>query len=190
MRLLDINELRQLVRAGWTPEYVFFLEPEPTREGVLGSECLSQWYPAPMEVDGVRFPTAEHYMMWRKARLFGDDAIEREILADDNPGIAKQLGRRIRNFNGEIWTQHRFEVVLTGSLAKFQQHPRLRTYLLETRDRVLAEASPVDYIWGIGFDALDERAKMPLIWKGINLLGFVLMHARAHFRDSNAPAAH
>jgi len=142
-----------------------------------------------MEVDGVRFPTAEHYMMWRKARLFGDDEISKRLLANDSPAIAKQLGREVRNFNAEIWTQHRVEVVLRGSIAKFQQNARLATYLLGTEDSVLAEASPVDYIWGIGFEAADAYAKDPLVWKGLNLLGFVLMRARAHLFASGVPTA-
>jgi len=142
----DIDDLRQRIRAGWKPGYVFFLEPHATGAATLGSECLSQWYPAPMEIDGLRFPTAEHYMMWCKAELFGDDIIARRVLGDESPAVAKQLGRGVRNFSAEVWTQHRLDVVLRGSIAKFQQYPRLRQHLLQTRDRVLAEASPIDYI--------------------------------------------
>ncbi len=46
--------------------------------------CLSQWYPAPFEVEGVVYPTAEHWMMAGKARLFGDqDALQRIVVAPD-----------------------------------------------------------------------------------------------------------
>jgi ribA/ribD-fused uncharacterized protein len=176
---MDTTELRQRVRAGWQPRYVLFLTPEPSRVGLLGSECLSQWYPAPMEVDGVRFATAEHYMMWCKAQLFGDVDVAQRVLATESPGVAKQLGREVRGFDGEIWARHRFDVVVRGTLAKFRQHPALRAYLLDTGGQVLAEASPVDYIWGIGFEDLDEQAKNPFAWKGLNLLGFALMQGRA-----------
>jgi len=175
-----LGELRDRIRAGWQPEFGFFLEPDPT-ERDLGNECLSQWYRAPMRIDGVQFPTAEHYMMWRKARLFDDSAMEQRILADDDPGIAKQLGRKVRGFNAEIWHRHRLDIVLQGSVAKFEQHRILREYLLNTGDRVLAEASPVDNIWGIGFAVDDPRSKNPLLWTGLNLLGFALMSVREHF---------
>ena len=33
--------------------------------------CLSQWFPATFERDGITYPNAEHYMMAQKARLFG-----------------------------------------------------------------------------------------------------------------------
>ena len=98
--------------------------------------------------------------------------------ANDSPAEAKRLGRAVRNFDGAVWVQHRLDVVRRGSLAKFRQHPRLAEYLLGTKDRVLAEASPVDLIWGIGFAENDERARNPHLWRGQSLLGFVLMETR------------
>jgi ribA/ribD-fused uncharacterized protein len=131
-----------------------------------------------MELDGERFVTAEHYMMWYKARVFGDDDSVRQIQANDDPAVAKALGRRVRNFKNDVWAQHRFELVVRASLVKFQQNPRLYDYLMSTGDGVLAEASPVDLIWGIGFDAKQPDARNALAWKGQNLLGFALMRAR------------
>lgn len=174
----NIEDLRQRIAAGWRADYALFLDPDPDQPGVLGNECLSQWYPSEMVLDGVRFPTAEHYMMWRKARVFGDSEVERLLLADDSPAVAKQLGRRVRNFRSEVWDRHRFDVVVEGSIAKFEQNETLRNYLLATGERVLAEASPVDNIWGIGFAANDPRAKDPMQWTGLNLLGFALMTVR------------
>jgi ribA/ribD-fused uncharacterized protein len=174
----NVHELRQLVAAGRRFEYVLFLEPEPAQAGILGSECLSQWYPSEMQLDGVRFPTAEHYMMWRKARVFGDAHLERQLLEDDSPAVAKRLGRTVRNFRSDVWDRHRFDVVVEGSMAKFEQNETLRQFLLDTCGRILAEASPVDNIWGIGFDATDPRAQEPLQWTGQSLLGFALMRVR------------
>jgi ribA/ribD-fused uncharacterized protein len=183
----NIEELRQRVTAGWRTDYALFLAPDPDQPGALGNECLSQWYPSEMHLDGVRFPTAEHYMMWRKARLFGDPDVERQLLADDSPASAKQLGRRVRNYRGDIWDRHRFDVVVQGSIAKFEQNETLRRYLLATGDRILAEASPVDNIWGIGFAASDARAKDPLQWTGLSLLGFALMRVRDRLAYTGCP---
>ena len=178
----NVEELRRRIASGWRADYALFFAPDPERPGVLGNECLSQWYPSEMQLDGVRLPTAEHYMMWRKARLFGDGEVEQRLLADDSPAVAKQLGRGVRNFRSEAWDRVRFEVVLQGSLAKFEQNETLRRYLLDTGDRVLAEASAVDNIWGIGFDAADPQARNPLLWTGQSLLGFALMQARDQLR--------
>jgi ribA/ribD-fused uncharacterized protein len=60
---------------------------------------LSQWWPAPFTVDGLVFATAGHYMMWRKATLFGDDATAERILAAPHPHAAKALGGRVAGFD-------------------------------------------------------------------------------------------
>jgi len=60
--------------------------------------CLSQWYSARFEEDGHSFPTAEHYMMYRKAILFDDQNSAQKVLAAGNPGKAKSIGRKVMNF--------------------------------------------------------------------------------------------
>ena len=54
----------------------------------------------------------------------------------------------------------------------------LAAYLLGTGQRVIVEASPYDAIWGIGLTAHDAAANDPTQWRGLNLLGFVLMVVR------------
>jgi len=69
--------------AGSLPETLLFWGHRPPRGGGVGKSCLSQWYPAPFTVDGVRYATAEHFMMAGKARLFGDGEAERLVLRPD-----------------------------------------------------------------------------------------------------------
>ncbi|MEV7772296.1 NADAR family protein [Kitasatospora sp. NPDC086791] len=142
-------------------------------------ECLSQWWPGEFTVDGVTYASAEHWMMAGKARMFGDEAIERQVLAARTPAEAKHLGRLVEGFDDKTWQAGRFELVVAGNVAKFGQDGTLRAYLLGTGSRVLVEASPVDRIWGIGLAADDIRAQQPGEWRGLNLLGFALMEARA-----------
>jgi len=59
---------------------------------------------------------------------------------------AKALGRQVRGFDETTWATHRFDLVVTGNLAKLDQHPEMRDYLLGTS--LLVEASPTDQIWG------------------------------------------
>lgn len=128
--------------------FVFFWNPEPELDGSIGPGCLSQWWPAPFVVDGVRYATAEHFMMAGKARVFGDVEAEASVLADDDPAHAKAVGRAVRGYDTAVWAEHRVDVVTRGNVAKFSQHPDLATYLASTGDAVLVEASPEDRIWG------------------------------------------
>lgn len=54
--------------------------------------------------------------------------------------------------------------------------------MLGTGSRVLAEASPVDRIWGTGLAADHPRSTSPEHWPGLNLLGFALMEVRQRLR--------
>lgn len=170
--------LRARIDAGERPKYLLFWGHQPGRHGLTAS-CFSQWYDAPFVVDGKRYATAEHFMMAEKAALFGDAETEAMVLQAPNPGAAKALGRQVRGFDEAQWIEQRFDIVVRANRTKFAQHGDLRTFLLQTGERVLVEASPVDRIWGIGLAQDDERAQDPNQWRGLNLLGFALMVVRA-----------
>ncbi|MEV2278958.1 NADAR family protein [Nocardiopsis sp. NPDC049922] len=175
----DARSVDELVAATGRPEYVHFWGHRPPASGGVSASCLSQWWPAAFTVDGIAYPTAEHYMMAGKARLFDDAEAADRIVAAKHPGEAKKLGREVRDFDQEVWEAARFGIVVDGNVAKFGQHPELRSFLLGTGKRVLVEASPRDRVWGIGLGAGNEDAERPERWRGLNLLGFALMEARA-----------
>jgi len=186
---VSVTELQAQVAAGFAPQYLLFWGHRAARDGAIGKSCLSQWFPAPFEVAGLRYPTAEHYMMAGKARLFGDAAIAAQILAAGEPGAVKALGRKIAGFDEAVWVAQRSRIVEEANLAKFGQNPALRDFLLATGAQVLVEASPVDAIWGIGLAADDARALDPAQWQGLNLLGFALMQVRERLRAGAGSAA-
>ena len=159
-------------------KYLFFWGHQPARDGSITASCLSQWWPSPFTVDGTTFATAEHYMMWHKATLFGDTGTAERVLEVRHPNEAKSLGRKVSGFDESTWVDKRYGIVVAGSVAKFGQNPELRAFLLGTGDRVLVEASPLDRVWGIGLAADDPRATDPDKWLGLNLLGKALMEAR------------
>jgi hypothetical protein len=170
------------VRAGSRIKYLHFWGHRPRPDGRIGASCLSQWWPSPFTVDGIAYATAEHWMMAGKARLFGDAEAERGVLTSGHPSQAKKAGRLVRGFDEATWERERFRIVVEGSVHKFAADGALREFLLNTGDRVLVEASPVDRVWGIGLAADDAAASDPERWKGLNLLGFALMEARDRLR--------
>lgn len=179
----SVVELAAAIADGRRIKFLFFWGHQPERDNSTGIGCLSQWWPAPFSVNGQQFPTAEHYMMWRKATLFGDDTTAAQILAVPHPHTAKTLGRRVAGFDQQVWDEHRYPIVVAGNLAKFGQHPELRAFLLGTGERILVEASPIDRVWGIGLTRDDPAAADPGQWRGLNLLGFALMQVRALLRQ-------
>jgi ribA/ribD-fused uncharacterized protein len=177
-----LNALRAAQTAGKTPKFVLFWGHRPERDGRIGQGCFSQWWPAPITVDAVRYPTTEHWMMAQKARRFNDEAGLAKVLAARSPGAAKAAGRGVHGFDEDRWVAARYDIVVAGTLAKFTQHADLRTVLDRTGARVLVEASPVDRIWGIGLAATDDGATKIDRWRGLNLLGFALMDVRDTLR--------
>ena len=139
---------------------------------------LSNWYPSPFTLEGIRFTCVEQYMMYRKAVTFGDTETAAAILTTDNPGKIKALGRSVRNYSDIIWNGIRQITVYKALLEKFRQNPDLRRQLLATAPHTLAECALRDKIWGSGMTMHDEYRFEPDLWQGQNLLGFALMQVR------------
>lgn len=152
---------------------------------------MSQWYAYRMRDASdstIVYPTAEHYMMYQKAKLFEDDKIADKILAgkDFHPRKIKELGREVAGFDESTWVAEREQIVEKGTWLKMTKPLRdkqvnLGELLLETGDRELVEASPFDRVWGVGFRAKDAENNRER-W-GLNLLGKALMAVRERLRE-------
>lgn len=143
---------------------------------------FSQWHPSRFTVDGQRFNSAEQYMMYGKAMLFGDDEVAGQILRAVSPRQQKSLGRKVRGFDDERWCREREDIVYRGNHAKFTQNAHLRAELMATGDTELVEASPTDLIWGVGMAEDNPLIHDPANWQGLNLLGKVLTRLRDDLR--------
>lgn len=159
-------------------KYLFFWGHQPSKDGTITKTCFSQWWESTFTVDGIIYKTAEHWMMAKKAVLFNDNEILEKIIHSKTPAEAKKLGREVKNYNDALWLANRFEIVKEGNYHKFSQNPDLKTFLINTKDRILVEASPVDAIWGIGMASDHKDSLNPEKWRGLNLLGFALMEVR------------
>jgi ribA/ribD-fused uncharacterized protein len=159
-------------------KFLFFWGHQPSKDGIITKTCFSQWWVSPFVVDGITYKTAEHWMMAKKAELFNDNEILQKIIQANSPAEVKKLGREVRNYNDALWLANRYEIVKQGNFYKFSQNSNLKAFLLNTKERVLAEASPVDAIWGIGMAGDHKDIHNPEKWRGLNLLGFALMEVR------------
>ena len=170
------NHILASVHPHAAPGFVFFWR-EYAENG-----HFSQWYPAPIVVEGIRYLHNEQYMMAKKALLCGDLRVYSKIMAESDPGACKALGKSAANFNQYQWDSCKEEIIYNANYAKFSQYPKLKAALLATGNAVIAEASPYDFIWGIGLPATDPDSRNPAKWKGQNLLGKALMRVRDELR--------
>jgi ribA/ribD-fused uncharacterized protein len=139
---------------------------------------FSQWYRSGFECDEHQFSTAEQYMMYRKAIIFNDIKSAEKILASPRarPAEYKRMGRKVSNFDLDTWTSCSRHVVVNGNFHKFVNNTKLMQMLLSTGSKVIAEASPLNNIWGVGFDARNAMVHVD-DW-GENRLGKCLMVVR------------
>jgi len=178
----NIEQLIENQSAGKSNNFLFFWGHQASKDGSITKTCFSQWWLSPFTTDGIEYPTAEHWMMAKKAVLFEDNEILAKILQVKSPAEAKKLGRKVRNYQEEVWLANRYEIVKEGNLHKFSQNKALKDFLLNTADSIIVEASPVDSIWGIGMATDNKDIENPAKWKGLNLLGFALMEVRDELR--------
>jgi ribA/ribD-fused uncharacterized protein len=171
---------------------IFFFKDDEEPYGFL---C--QWYRCRFTDpdSGLEFTCVEQWMMWNKAQLAGDEVSARTIMSTTSPRKQKQLGRDVEGFDADAWDEIKLSVVERGNYLKFTQGTNvasmkmgdqgdpvsLRSLLLATEERELAEASRFDRVWGIGFDAQQALVTPREKW-GESLLGTALMNVRERIR--------
>ncbi len=118
----------------------------------------------PVWIDGLRWPTTEHYF---QAQKFAGTPDAEAIRGAASPMQAAKMGRdRMRKLRSD-WETVKLEVMREALRAKFTQHPDLRAALLATGDARLVEHTGNDRFWGDGGDG-----------QGQNWLGKLLMELR------------
>lgn len=135
---------------------------------------LSNWYMSRFADEYGEFSSAEQYMMYRKAVLFGDDEIARQVMMLSSPAEIKALGRLVKGFDQKLWDENKYEIVKRGVQLKFSQNKELMECLLSFGDCVFAECSVGDRVWGIGLSMSSPDRFSVKKWRGENLLGRAL----------------
>ena len=129
---------------------------------------FSNFAPFPINLDGERWPTSEHYF---QAQKFDDPAYRLKIRKANSPMVAATLGRDRKRKIRRDWESVKVGIMSFAVLAKFTQHEELRTLLLSTGDAKIVERTDEDAFWGDGGDG-----------GGKNMLGQILMNVRESLR--------
>ena len=163
------------------PEILYFFSKEPENKE------FSNFYETKFTLDGVEYRSAEHAFQAVKAKTFGDDASFTKVLRAKSAQSAKSFGKKVVGFKDEVWTPEKKEGIMKDIVrAKFTQNLELRKKLVDSGDKVLANADARDKFWGVGTSATTAIAKDPSKWKGENKLGKMLMELRTELRAESA----
>ena len=148
-----------------------------------GSE-FSNFYPCSFQEGDYYWKSSEQCFMVKKAEYFKDNEILEEILKAETPDKAKKLGRKVKNFDAEKWSEVCFEKMYEAVYAKFSQNSNLKELILsdEFKGKGFVEGSPFDEIWGVKMDWRNPDIDNEENWQGQNLLGKVLNKVREDLR--------
>lgn len=136
---------------------------------------FSNWHYSPFVIDGMEFNCGEQYMMYHKAKFFGDEESMQKIMETESPMEQKKLGRKVKNFDAEKWRAVCYDIVKRGLREKYRQDEASRECLAMYKDKIIVEASPYDRIWGIGYAENDVNILKEKDNWGENLLGKIIM---------------
>ena len=118
----------------------------------------------PFTIDGVLWPTSEHYF---QAKKFEDTPYEEIIRTASSASVAAKLGRSRELPLRSDWEFVRNDVMWKALYEKFSQNMDAALILLGTGNAVLVEHTVNDSYWGDGGDG-----------SGKNMLGIQLMELR------------
>jgi N-glycosidase YbiA len=124
----------------------------------------SNFASCPIFLDGLLWPTTEHYY---QAMKYAGTPYTEVIRQAYSPMLSKTLTRDPAHPPRADWDAVKDSVMFDAVLAKFTQHAHLRTLLLATGDAELIEHTANDSYWGDGGDG-----------SGRNQLGRTLMAVR------------
>lgn len=166
---------------------------------------LSNFHPSPFEFDGYQFFSSEQAFMYQKAKIFNDQESIEDLITLNNfevikkilngtgyfqlskleqkeyyltVKLAKNIGRRVQNYDDKIWNNIRYDKMKEVLDAKFSTLSFKAILLRYNKNSKFVEASPYDKIWGIGL-CQDDAKKIPeQNWLGQNLLGKIITEIR------------
>lgn len=133
--------------------------------------CFSNFSLHSIALEGLTWPTSEHYYQAQKYRNTLHQSLCEQIRQAPTPEAAAALGRNPAYAIQPNWDNIKPEIMYTAVRTKFLTHEAIQAELLATGDELIVENSPLDAYWGCGADG-----------KGDNQLGKILMRVRQDIR--------
>lgn len=138
----------------------------------------SNFYPAPIEVEGMKFLTVEHAYQYAKATRNNDTIAASLIVRAKKPQEAKKLGAGVEL--STAWDRDKIDIMRHLTSEKYHQHPVLLEKLVGSGQLNLIEAT-LDGFWGAKA-VLSSKSIKNGTWTGANMFGKILIETRDELR--------
>lgn len=175
----------------------------------LGS-TFSLYHPAKFEYKGITFSSAGQFLLYSKAKLFGDERTAQKVMNfNDNELIQdflngkitaqkittdrlktklwdeyhhkmKDVAHEVVNYNDSIWKIKLPSIIGVGIREKYTQNKDLEAHLISCKNKKMVFATPTDTVLGVGLNKEEILRTDPSKWPGENILGNTL----TTFRDN------
>lgn len=136
-----------------------------------GWDCFSNFSSFQVNYKGKLWPTSEHAY---QAAKFEDDAVQEKIRSALSAFDAFTIGRQLVELRVKNWEDVKVGIMEDIVRAKLEQHSHIKETLIESGNREIIEASPVDAFWGWGPNK-----------DGQNVLGKIWMKLREEINNGN-----
>ena len=163
--MINLEKYRDKWLAEKVDEYIGFY----TREFY----CLDNFSSFAFIYEGVRFHTVEHAYQAYKFKNTAPE-IFKEIVNCFSSDEARRIAHRNEDKIVKIWHEIKVDLMEKFLRAKLEQNSFVKKKLLETKDYLICEDSPVDDFWGIGPNR-----------KGRNELGKIWMKLRKELQEND-----
>ena len=112
-----------------------------------------------------------------KAEYFDDEVARDHILNTEDAQDCKEIACDINNFDKKEWSLVAEHLCEPGISQTFLQNKKLLGTLMHTENKTLVESS-FDDLWGTGTHIVSKDALTRSKWRGVGLLGKILMGIR------------
>ena len=125
------------------------------------------------------YNSSEQAFQHKTAREANDQNMQQEIMFNTDPGTHKRCGDMVKGLDIQTWEKQKCDAMKDILMAKFTQNEDWRRTLLDTCDKILAEANGRDNCFGIKIPIMHLEVLNPDNWaQNGNILGQLLMEIR------------
>ena len=143
---------------------------------------------ADITIWGAPYKAPEQFMVFWRARLFGDEETAEQAMLETNPLKWPMMSNKVKHKAGvslDLWTMLTLELLMEANWAKFRQHEDIRQRLLKEKSP-LVESNLRPSQWNCGLQDTNPGINDQASWASgcYNLTGWMLDYIKCELNSS------